>query len=97
MAISPSNWRLPVAISPKVFASLGLLLASATAVSAYSIEVRDECRADYFEYCSDFEVGSPQLRHCMEAEHNRLSRGCIVALEQDGDVPGRFLHLHKKR
>jgi hypothetical protein len=54
--------------------------------SAYSREVRRECREDYFAHCSNFATSDPALRACMRKVGKRLSPSCIGALKASGEI-----------
>lgn len=62
------------------------LTGQAGNASAVSLAVKRACMSDYFSYCSQHAVGSPGLRSCMRAAGPRLSRGCINALVNAGEV-----------
>jgi hypothetical protein len=66
-------------------AAVGIALLVQEA-SAYSREVRRQCRDDYFAHCSNFAVGDPALRACMRKVGKRLSPSCIGALKASGEV-----------
>ena len=68
-----------------LLASMGMALLVQDA-SAYSREVRRQCRDDYFAHCSNFTVGDPALRICMRKVGKRLSPSCIGALKASGEV-----------
>jgi hypothetical protein len=48
--------------------------------SAVSQAVKDACRADYLQYCSQHEVGSQTLRDCMSDAFDKLSEPCVAAI-----------------
>lgn len=64
--------------------------ALAPAAFAYSDKVEASCTDDYFKYCSSHEAGSTAMRRCMEANGKSLSRKCINALVDSGEVPRKF-------
>jgi hypothetical protein len=76
---------------------MGLLLASASAValssaaqaqpaSSYSKAVQQFCRADYKKYCGEYGLETTALRACMDRNGESLSKSCVRALVQDGQV-----------
>ena len=44
------------------------------------------CANDYYAYCSEFTVGSKELRLCMRRAGPKLSKVCLDALIADGEV-----------
>lgn len=66
-----------------------LLVSVASGMDAYaqSARVRTACTADAKRLCPKYKANSPELRYCMESRGRSLSRGCILALEDDGIVP----------
>jgi hypothetical protein len=75
------------------FAAAVFALATAvtTAASAqqsmYAERVRNMCTSDAMRLCSEHALGSSEMRYCMEANFRKLSKDCIVALEDEGLVP----------
>jgi hypothetical protein len=76
---------------------IGLLVASAAAMglsdaaaagpaSSYSKAVQQFCRADYKKYCGEYGLETAALRSCMDRNGNSLSRACVHALVQDGQI-----------
>jgi predicted lipoprotein len=76
---------------------MGLLLASVSAValftaaqaqaaSSYSKAVQQFCRDDYKKYCGEYGLETTALRACMDRNGNSLSKACVRALVQDGQV-----------
>jgi hypothetical protein len=60
--------------------------AYAQSQATYPAEVENQCRADYFRYCSPYALGSDALRRCMEAKGRSLSSHCQKALKDAGYV-----------
>ncbi|MGD9803969.1 MAG: hypothetical protein AB7E81_05520 [Hyphomicrobiaceae bacterium] len=54
--------------------------------STYPAAVENQCRDDYFRYCSPYALGSDELRRCMEANGRALSSHCQKALKDAGYV-----------
>lgn len=72
-----------------------MLIASGPA-GAVSQRVKNACKNDYFRHCPAYNVGSPQLRTCMTkaGKRRQLSRRCLRALIDHGEVPRKYLkHL----
>lgn len=65
-------------------------LALATGAHAANERVQNACREDYLTFCGAHPVGSTGLRRCMEANGRQLSRPCINALVDAGDIPRKF-------
>lgn len=65
---------------------LGSLLLPATEAGAVSVRVTIACAADYYAYCSRHPVEGPAVRQCMRANGVKLSRRCINALIDAGEV-----------
>ncbi len=57
--------------------------------SAYSEAVRKHCRADYKKYCGQFGLETNALRNCMRRHGKVLSKSCVRALVQAGEVSQR--------
>ena len=72
-----------------------MVIASISA-GAVSQRVKDACRNDYYRHCPSYALGSPQLRTCMTkaGKRKQLTRQCLRALIDTGEVPRRYL---KKR
>jgi hypothetical protein len=72
----------------------GSALFASTAADAYSSKVKDACAGDYQNFCARYMPDSTELRRCFESNRKGLSRICISALINAGEVPARYL---KKR
>lgn len=64
----------------------GLVALSSTPAAAVSSSVRNACMSDYFAYCAGLEVGSKELRRCMNKAGPKLQPGCVQALVAAGEV-----------
>lgn len=62
------------------------LVAFASSAFAYSGTVQGACRADYKRFCAAHGVNDPGLRRCMDKAGSSLSRACVVALVNTGEV-----------
>lgn len=72
-----------------VLGLLGILLSApavASDQSTYPPEVENQCRDDYFRFCSPYDLGSEALRRCMESKGRSLSHNCQQALKDAGYV-----------
>lgn len=67
-----------------------------SAVNAYAVSdrVKSACRSDYFQHCSQFLVGSDELRQCMRNVGEDLSTPCLVALVEDGEITKQDVERH---
>jgi hypothetical protein len=77
----------------KAYRSRLLIAAVAIACSAgaahadsYSKAVQQFCRDDYKKFCGDYGLESTGLRSCMDRAGNSLSKDCVRALVQSGEV-----------
>jgi hypothetical protein len=53
---------------------------------AVSLSVQLACATDYYAHCSAYSPDSPQVRSCMRAVGNSLSKRCVNALVAAGEV-----------
>jgi hypothetical protein len=53
---------------------------------SYSKAVRKFCAADYHKYCGDYGLETAALKTCMDKVGNSLSRACVHALIESGEV-----------
>lgn len=58
-------------------------------LEAASAKVRDACRDDYLRFCPSYEPESPKGRQCMRQMGRRLSKQCIDALANAGQIRRR--------
>lgn len=66
-----------------VTAFLVMILPSA---AQYSEVVKRNCKTDYKRFCSTYALDDPGLRKCMNKAGPSLSRRCVVALVNSGEV-----------
>lgn len=76
--------------------TLTLVLAAiapltATAVSAHTDKVKKDCAGDYQNYCSQYAPDTAELRSCFESNRKNLTKICISALIDAGEVPEKYL------
>lgn len=62
------------------------LAAFASSALAYSGTVQGACRNDYKRFCSAHAIDDPGLRRCMDKAGQSLSRSCVAALINSGEV-----------
>lgn len=48
--------------------------------------VKDNCAADYHKYCDEYGLETSALRVCMNKVGASLSKGCVNALLETGEV-----------
>lgn len=67
------------------FAAAAVVLP-VTEAAAVSARVKVACTSDYFAYCSMHRVDTPGVRQCMRAAGPKLSKRCLNALINEGEV-----------
>lgn len=76
--------------SPFRSLALGITLAgvalSTAPAHAVSLSVQMACATDYYAYCSKHDPEGPGVRACMRANGLKLSRRCVDALIDAGEV-----------
>ena len=74
-------------------AGLTALIAASSVTSAFAVDkaIRKACVGDYDSYCSQYAPGSAQVSRCFESNRRNLSKGCIRALVDAGEVPAKYL------
>ena len=60
--------------------------AGAAHADSYSKAVQNSCAADYHKYCGEYGLESAALRLCMDRAGQSLSKACVKALIQSGEV-----------
>ena len=75
---------------------LSVAQVGAANASAYSEAVRKYCRADYKKYCGEYGLETNALRNCMNRHGNQLSKSCVRALVQSGEVSQRDVDRRRK-
>ncbi len=78
-------------VSGAIFAAASLFCAQAYAVSE---KVKNACRDDYFQHCSQYAVDTDELRQCMRKVGENLSTPCLVALVEDGQITKEDVERH---
>jgi len=58
--------------------------------------VSQDCRWDYHNFCSDYGIGSPLLNYCFRRNGAKLSRACVNALIQAGDVSKAYVQARRR-
>lgn len=62
------------------------ILVLAPAMAAITERVKQDCRVDYQRYCNAYAVGSEALRACMSRSIKKVSRVCVSALIDAGEM-----------
>ena len=60
--------------------------AGTAAAESYSKAVQRACSADYHKHCGEYGLESAALRVCMDKAGSNLSKACVNALVQSGEV-----------
>lgn len=76
-----------VALTCAVLASFGSL----SQAQAYSKKVRAACAGDHQNFCAQYVPESAQARRCFESNRKSLSKQCVSALIDAGEVPAKYL------
>jgi hypothetical protein len=63
---------------------------------SYSKAVQKSCAADYHKYCGEYGLESMALRGCMDRAGKSLSKACVKALIQSGEVSQAEVDRRKK-
>ena len=63
-----------------------VFFAGAALADSYSKAVQQSCAADYRTHCGDYGLESAALRVCMDKAGKSLSKVCVKALIQSGEV-----------
>lgn len=80
-----------------IVGTVAVMLFSSSASAAVTQRVKTACKNDYFAYCSAHAVGSTALRTCMRDAQDSLSKTCLQALVDDGEVSQKDIHRYKAR
>ena len=67
-------------------AVLGLTLSFASSADAVSSKVRSACSGDYNRFCPSYPPDSSKARQCMRQAGKRLSKRCLDALVDAGEI-----------
>lgn len=69
----------------------GLASLTGTGAEAYSKKVKDACAGDYQNFCAQYAPDTSELRRCFESNRKGLTKICITALVDAGEVPAKYL------
>jgi len=70
------------------YAAVCVLVSFSAAAAPITEREREDCQADYQRYCRIYPLGSDVLRTCMTRSVRRLSRSCVEALVEAGEMTG---------
>lgn len=74
-----------------LFTAAAFAAIAAGPANAVSKKVEKLCEADYNRFCIQYTPGSTEVRRCFESNRKQLSRKCINALVDAGEVPKKYL------
>jgi hypothetical protein len=81
-----------------VIGAAGLVLVAAAAQAlAHPASVKAACKNDYFRFCPSYKEDTSQLRACMRSAGGNLSRRCIDALANAGEIPRKYHSSNLKK
>jgi hypothetical protein len=75
--------------------AIAMVAGAVQAHAAITQRVKDACRDEYFSFCSAHEVGSQELRQCMDKAQDQLSQRCLQELVAAGEVSQSQVHDYK--
>jgi hypothetical protein len=58
--------------------------------------VQQACSADYHKYCGEYGLESAALRNCMDKAGHSLSKSCVNALVDAGEVSQAEIDRRRK-
>ena len=80
-----------------MLASLVFWCATTHASAAQITEMeRQQCQANYHQFCGEYGLDSPALRTCMNKHGHSLSHGCVEALIDAGEVTRAEVERRKR-
>jgi hypothetical protein len=71
-------------------------LAGPALALSYSEAVKKYCRDDYKKYCGEYGFDTNALRNCMDRHGHELSKACVDALIQSGEVSRKEVERRRK-
>jgi hypothetical protein len=85
------TYRMLLIAAVPVFGLAGVAAAD------YSKAVKQFCNADYKKYCGEYGLESAALRSCMDKNGKNLSKSCVNALIQSGEVSQAEVDRRKRK
>lgn len=67
-----------------------------TQAAAYSSSVKRACKSDFYRFCPSYKVGSTKLRNCMRSAGGNLSRRCVDALANAGEISRKYHSRYRR-
>ena len=77
---------MPKKVLSTIVVAAALTALSYPAAAQFSSAVKGACKTDYKRFCGVYAVDDPGLRKCMDKAGQSLSRKCVVALVNSGEV-----------
>lgn len=74
--------------------AIGLVVSiTMPATDAFALKpgVRKACAGDYQSFCAQYLPDSAEARRCFESNRKQLTKPCITALIDAGEVPAKYL------
>ena len=75
---------------------LGFAGQAAAEQTRYSKELQQACMADYKQHCGEYGIETSALRVCMDKHGESLSKVCVGALVDAGEVSQSEVDRRKK-
>jgi hypothetical protein len=75
----------------QTLALAAVTVATASTAFAFTPAVRKACAGDYQNFCSQYVPESTEVRRCFESNRKALSKFCVTALIDAGEVPAKYL------
>ncbi len=82
----PREMRMVVRVLSMLTFVAAFLATTLPSAAQYSEVVKRSCRNDYKRSCSTYALDDPGLRKCMDKAGPSLSRNCVIALVNSGEV-----------
>ncbi len=96
MTVGARDGRRVKTLRNGIYSVVAFAAACLSGGAAYAVSdnVKHACRDDYFQHCSQYAVGSDELRQCMRKVGEDLSTPCLVALVQEGEITKADVDRH---
>jgi hypothetical protein len=78
------------------FVAVSCFTCAAQAEPDITQAVSQDCRWDYHNFCGEYGIGSPLLNYCFRNNGAKLSRACVNALIQAGDVSKNYVQARRR-
>jgi hypothetical protein len=70
--------------------------AGAAGAAPITEQLKNACAVDYRKFCNEFGLETAALKLCMDRNGQKLSKTCVNALVQDGQVSQAEVDRRKK-